>query len=91
MFPGLPGRHFLDPKLTSAVFSLFSLRPPCASGVRWALWQGAGMDQGFGGRGRGGSPGGFRGGRGGFRGAPRGGRGREAEGDDFPNKRPRMF
>ena len=49
------------------------------------------MDQGYGGRGRGGAPGGFRGGRGGFRGAPRGGRGREAEGDDFPNKRPRMF
>ena len=46
------------------------------------------MDQGYGGRGRGGSPGGFRGGRGSFRGAPRGGR---TEGDDFPNKRPRMF
>ena len=49
------------------------------------------MDQGFG-RGRGGAPGGFRGGgRGGFRGASRGGRGRDGEGDDFPNKRPRMF
>ncbi|XP_037075249.1 protein no-on-transient A-like [Pollicipes pollicipes] len=56
--------------------------------------QGAGMEQGYG-RGRGGAPGGFRGGRGGvrggFRGVPRGGHGRDAEGDDFPNKRPRMF